>query len=249
MTSRFQCLVAPHRRARTLLIAAPFAWGATLGAQTAPSRRPTLVVLIAVDQMRSDYYNRFADHIHGGLRRLFEHGAVFANAYQDHGITETAPGHAAMLSGRFPVHNGIATNVQGVNTPNESILGGGPWDLGASPFRFNGGTLVDWIRSANPEATFLSVSRKDRGAILPIGPSKGNVYWFATTAEFWISTYYGSVLPAWLRDFNSRRIPWSYRGQQWTPMYGQSIYAEPDSVPAEERGCGKRFRLSAYDAT
>jgi hypothetical protein len=33
---------------------------------------------------------------------------VFTNARHDHAITETAPGHSVMLSGRFPRGTGIA---------------------------------------------------------------------------------------------------------------------------------------------
>lgn len=198
--------------------------------------KPTLVVLIAVDQMRADYYQRFSSHLHGGLRRLFEKGAVFTNAYQDHAFTETAPGHASMLSGRYPVNHGIATNAQGVNTATESTLGGGPGDQGASPFRFLGTTLADWMRAGDATTRVLSVSRKDRGAILPIGRMKTGVFWFASTGEFTTSSYYGDTVPTWVRQFNARHLPWGYRGQTWTPMYGADVYPEPDSVPAENGG-------------
>ena len=198
--------------------------------------RPRLVVLLTVDQMRSDYYERFKSHLHGGLQRLYEHGAVFDEAYQDHGFTETAPGHASTLSGRFPVHTGIATNAQGVNTTASPTLGGGPADAGASPFRFRGTTLVDWIRAGDPSSRFLSVSRKDRGAILPIGSAKGNVFWFASTGLFTTSTYYADTLPTWVRHFNDRHLAWSHAGELWSPMYGASVYPEPDSMPQENGG-------------
>jgi predicted AlkP superfamily pyrophosphatase or phosphodiesterase len=200
------------------------------------ANRPTLVVLLTVDQMRSDYYDRFKSHLRAGLPRLYERGAVFDEAYQDHGFTETAPGHASTLSGRFPVHTGIATNAQGVNTTAVSVLGGGPADQGASPFRFLGTTLVDWMRAADPATRFLSVSRKDRGAILPIGTAKGDIYWFASTGQFATSTYYRDTLPTWVRHFNDRHLAWSHAADVWSPMYGPSVYPEADSVPAENGG-------------
>ena len=43
-----------------------------------------------------------------------------------------------------------------------------PQGGGASPYRFRGSSLFDWIRSAQISRA-LSVSRKDRGAILPLG--------------------------------------------------------------------------------
>jgi arylsulfatase A-like enzyme len=42
----------------------------------------------------------------GGIARLMRGGAVFTDAHHDHAITETAPGHATLLSGRFPRSTG-----------------------------------------------------------------------------------------------------------------------------------------------
>ncbi|MEP6622233.1 MAG: alkaline phosphatase family protein [bacterium] len=207
---------------------------ATAGAQS--TARPTLVVLLTVDQMRSDYYDRFKAHLRAGLPRIYERGAVFDEAYQDHGFTETAPGHASLLSGRFPVHTGIATNAQGVNGGAFPVLGGGPADLPASPARFQGSTLIDWMRAADPSVRFLSASRKDRGAILPIGTTKGSVFWFASTGQFTTSAFYADTLPTWVRHFNDRHLPWTHVGEMWSPLYGPGIYPEPDSVPAENGG-------------
>src|SRR6185436_10084161 len=71
-------------------------------ASTQPSSTPTLVVFFTVDQMRPDYFSRFDSQLTGGLARLYHGGAFYTNAFQDHAITETAPGHSATMSGRFP---------------------------------------------------------------------------------------------------------------------------------------------------
>nr|MCU0623409.1 alkaline phosphatase family protein [Gemmatimonadaceae bacterium] len=139
--------------------------------------KPTLVVFLTIDQLRTDYLWRFGSQFTGGLKRLLDDGAVYVNGVHDHAITETAPGHASTMSGRFPVHTGIVMNSQGVNTPDAPLIDArGP---GASPFRFTGTTLTDWMLAADRRTRVLSVSRKDRGAILPIGKSKQPVFWFA----------------------------------------------------------------------
>ncbi|HEU4630268.1 MAG TPA: alkaline phosphatase family protein [Gemmatimonadaceae bacterium] len=196
--------------------------------------RPTLVVLITVDQLRGDYYDRFRPQLHEGLARLYEHGAVFTNAHQDHGVTETAPGHASTLSGRFPRGTGIVMNAAGVGDPQAPLVGGG--GPGASPFRFRGSTLTDWMRLHDPRTRALSVSRKDRGAILPIGRPVQDVYWYASDGRFTTSTYYADTLPDWVKAFNARHLPQSYAGRSWTPLLPDSAYAEPDSVPQESNG-------------
>ena len=223
------------RRAIALLLAL---WGFLLGAaqlraQPSAPRRPTLVVFFTIDQMRPDYLSRFDKQLSGGLARLYHAGAVFENAYQDHAITETAPGHSATLSGRFPRSTGITTNSAGVQDDRAPLLmGGGP---GASPFRFRGTTLIDWIRFADPRSRALSISRKDRGAILPLGRAHEEAYWFAPD-QFTTSTYYHDTLPSWVSRFNARHLPQRYAGQSWTLLLPASAYPETDSVPLENQG-------------
>ncbi len=106
----------------------------------------------------------------------------------------------------------------------------------ASPYRFRGSTLIDWIRSADPRARALSVSRKDRAAILPIGRAHQLAVWYSPDGVFTTSDYYADTLPAWLTAFNALRIPESFAGQAWTPALAPADYPEPDSVPRENGG-------------
>jgi predicted AlkP superfamily pyrophosphatase or phosphodiesterase len=97
----------------TLALLAACAPAATFAQQ--PARpKPALVVFIAVDQMRPDYFERWPGQLTGGLKRLYETGAFYAQGQQDHAITETAPGHSTMLSGRSPASTGVVTNELGV---------------------------------------------------------------------------------------------------------------------------------------
>lgn len=186
--------------------------------------------------MRADYLARFRPQLRGGLKRLVDGGAFFQNGFQDHAITETAPGHASTMSGRFPVHTGIAANSQGVGTAASPLLGGAT-EEGASPFRFQGTTLTDWMRAADPATRFLSVSRKDRGAILPIGRTKGDVYWWSgSTGTFTTSRYYADSLPSWVQRFNARKGYAAYVGTQWNLLLPASAYSEPDTVWEEALG-------------
>ena len=200
---------------------------------------PKLVVFITVDAMRPDYLTRFAPQLNGGLGRLYNGGAVFTNGFQDHAITETAPGHSAIMSGRYPVHTGISANTAGVNDTTVTLIDA--TGLGASPFRFRGTTLADWLIAKDPRTRILSVSRKDRAAILPIGKSRQPVFWYAPNGIFTTSTYYGSSLPEWVRVFNARKLPASYAGKVWQPLLPDSAYSEPDSVPIESNGINFTF--------
>ncbi|MEP6549657.1 MAG: alkaline phosphatase family protein [Gemmatimonadales bacterium] len=192
-------------------------------------------MLITVDQMRADYLERFGPQLHGGLARLARGGAWFTNAHQDHAITETAPGHATLGSGRFPRSTGITANREGV-VDAASPLVGLPAAAGASPFRFQGTTLVDWLRAKDPRSRTLSVSMKDRGAILPVGRSRTEVYWYYPDGRFTTSRYYRDSLPDWVNRFNARRLPQQAAGKSWTLLLADSAYKEPDSVSVEHGG-------------
>jgi len=218
------------------------------GARVEP---PRLVVVVTVDQMRADYLSRFGGQFRGGLARLLRDGSVFTHAYHDHAIPETAAGHATLLSGRFPRSTGIILNGLGVDDP-ESPLIDGARGAGASPHRFRGTSLLDWMRGADPRARALSVSGKDRGAILPLGRARGDVYWLAA-GRFTTSRYYRDTLPTWVRAYNARQMPARYLGRDWTLLLPDSAYAEPDSVAMEGAGHDFLFphrapRDSAYAA-
>ena len=204
---------------------------------SSPSR-PKLVVVITVDQLRPDYLTRWKSQLTGGLGQLVSEGAVFTDGYQDHAVTETAPGHSTILSGLWPAHTGIIRNLEGVQDSLAPLLGTtGP---GASPRRFRGTTLVDWLKASDPTARVLSVSRKDRGAILPIGQSKQQVFWYQS-GLFTTSRYYADTLPTWVQGFNARRLPFKAANTTWTLLLPDSAYKEADNEVWENGGAGTVF--------
>src|SRR6266550_3954190 len=218
-----------------------------IGSLPPPAPKPRLVLVITVDQLRPDYFDRYRTQLNGGLAMLLKQGAVFTEAYQDHAVTETAPGHSTILSGRWPVHTGIDRNTAGVQDSAAPLLGvRGP---GASPARFRGTEFFDWLKAAEPGARALSVSGKDRGAILPIGRAKQQVYWYAG-GYFTTSRYYADSLPEWVRVFNGRRIPFKAAGATWNLLLPARSYTEPDSEPYENGGQDFTFphRLSSDSA-
>ncbi len=219
---------------------------------------PTLVVLITVDQLRADYLTRFGPQLTGGIGRLMRGGAWFTDAHHDHAITETAPGHATLLAGRFPRSTGIMLNRAGVEDDAAPLLAGasGP---GASPRRFIGTTLVDWLRTADARSRSLSVSMKDRAAILPVGRSKTSVYWYSPDGRFTTSRYYTDSLPSWVSAFNARRVPQGYAGKAWTLLLPDAAYPEndaplvqlgvatfPHQLPSDTAGVASLVRLTPF---
>ncbi len=225
---------------------------------TAAPERPALVLLIAVDQMRADYLDRFGMQFEGGFRMLLEEGAVFTNAHQGHAITATAPGHASMLSGLYPRHHGIVDNdwwdrqlgrgERAGDDPDFSVVGldqgsdtSGP---SGSPRQFRGTTLVDWLRRQDERSQAVSISRKARAAIL-MTPEAEHVYWFHWSGRFVTSNYYRDTLPEWVRRFNATDWIADFAGASWTLLQAEALYAasRPDEYlgEAELRDFGDTF--------
>lgn len=192
--------------------------------------RPRLILWITVDQMRGDFLAQFSHHLQpGGFERLLDTGAYYSNAHHRHGITETAPGHATLFTGAFPAEHGIVGNswfdresgreVVSVQDDAAPLLGTGvPENLGAetgrSPRRLLLPTLGDaLIEATSGAAKVISVSTKDRAAILP-GGAKGKAFWLGPVG-FVTSTYYYEALPEWVARFNRERPLESFRGRKW----------------------------------
>ena len=142
------------RTACTAVLPALVALTSARGQGSPDARRPaSLVVVITVDQMRGDYIARYASQYTGGVERIASQAALFPHGMQDHANTETAPGHSTILSGREPTHTGIVSNDRGVPDPLAPLVDYP--GAGASPARFIGTTLVDWLHSADANSRVL----------------------------------------------------------------------------------------------
>jgi hypothetical protein len=211
--------------------------------------------MVVVDQFREPYLERYGDLFKGGLRRLLDQGRVYTNATHDHANTETAPGHATLSTGVYPMRHGIvanewaertATGWAEVSNVGDSTVGivGQPGQPGVSPRPLLRSGLADWILAADPRSQVASVSGKDRGAVLPAAHAKGHVYWFqSATGRFVTSTYYRDRDPAWADDFTARVLPTYMRDSVWanqTPT-GALARTMPDSQPYEGNGVNTFF--------
>ena len=211
-----------------------------------PSSPPKLILVIAIDQMRFDFLERFSPLYRSGLKTLIERGAVFTNAKYRHAATETGPGHAILLTGSDPKHSGIVANdwwdpylgrvVNVVDDPVQTPIGGS--GRAASPANLLTFTVGDLLKSRNPRSRVVGVGIKDRSAILMAGRRGDAAYWFENTGgNFITSSYYMSAAPAWLDDWNRQRSADRFAGQAWTRLIDDvglyEKYAGQDAVEGE----------------
>src|SRR6056297_2886292 len=83
----------------------------SLAALTQPAQKPKLIVGIVIDQMRSDYIERYRDSFgEGGFNLILKKGFYAANNHFSYMPTYTGPGHASIYTGTTPAVHGIASN-------------------------------------------------------------------------------------------------------------------------------------------
>lgn len=170
---------------------------------TAASSPPKLVVMIAVDQFSADLFAEYRGHFTGGLARLAS-GIVFPSGYQAHGATETCPGHSTILTGNHPAHTGIVANhyfdlsaaradkriycAEDESVPDTSS-GNGKYAPSVNHLLVP--TLGDLMKARDPKAQVVSVSGKDRSAIMMGGRQADELMWLAPTG---LTGYRGATL-------------------------------------------------------
>jgi predicted AlkP superfamily pyrophosphatase or phosphodiesterase len=217
-------------------------------------------VVIAIDQFRPDYLQRFRRYFtQNGFNLLLERGATFTQARYEHGITQTCPGHAVILTGSYGNVNGIVANSwYDTAARRETYCAAdtlarliGFNTEGRSPRNLIDSTVGDELkRSTSGRSRVITVSGKDRAAIMLGGHLADAAYWTEDTLLV-TSSYYMKELPIWVRRFNASGPITKYRGKTWDRLLPPPAYATvgPDDVAAEEgvAGMGRTFphRLSS----
>jgi predicted AlkP superfamily pyrophosphatase or phosphodiesterase len=227
-------------------------------------RRPEpvrLAVLVVFDQMRGDYPFRweglFSDR---GFRRFLRDGAAYQNCRYPYACTVTGAGHASLATGAAPRIHGVvgndwyerstgesvycATHPRYKSVPAEPSRSGDGSDTGAGagwPGRLLAPTLADALKKTTEgKSHVVSLSFKDRGAILPAGQHPDACYWFETaTGRFVTSNYYRDRLRPWVESFNAARPADAWFGRPWDrlrPDIDYTRYVGPDDGPGEAGG-------------
>jgi predicted AlkP superfamily pyrophosphatase or phosphodiesterase len=219
-------------------------------ADVTPERKPKLVVVVVVDQLRRSDLDRLAPWLTGGFKRLRDEAAVLDGHYGQQN-TYTGPGHALIASGSYGYLNGIFQNKwfnRATNRsegmlfdPQSKPIGMADADPGddTSPRNLLGSTVGDELKMATGGAArVVALALKERGALL-LGGHLGTAYFFLEkTGEMTSSTYYMQELPQWVSAFNARKIPDKVFGTIWERALPDAAYSAPDDQPWETDGLG-----------
>jgi predicted AlkP superfamily pyrophosphatase or phosphodiesterase len=229
------------------------------------NKSPKLVVGVIIDQMRADYLYKYQERYgEDGFKRLLREGFHFKNTNVNYIPSETAPGHASIYTGTTPSYHGIIGNswfdrntngvIGNVQDNQEKIIGSileNPY--GASPKNLLASTITDELKKvSNFKSKVISISIKDRGAILPGGKSADGVYWHdweSSPGYFVTSSYYMEEVPNWVTKFNKQEKSDTYLNETWNTLYPIETYSlsAPDDNSYEPSIGGKSSPTFPYD--
>lgn len=208
--------------------------------------QPKLIVTLVIDQFSSDLFNEYRPLYRAeikGLARL-SNGIVFQRGHQSHAATETCPGHSTILTGARPARTGIVANewqdphlrrtdkgrdtfiVYCVEKPGEP--GSDARRKVVSPDFLLVPTLGDRMKARDPATRVVSVSGKDRSAVM-LGGHRADLTLWWTEAGF--TTYAGkeSTIPKGIKGRVNEAVRRSY-AQRTVPTLPDACAAKSQKI-------------------
>jgi hypothetical protein len=225
-----------------VIILMTFLLAHSLTAQTNKNNRsgiPKLVVVLSIDQMRTDYLTRYWNKFQpGGFKQLVNEGAVCSNAQLDLHIQKISTGTATLFTGVYPSAHGIVSDswydrlrkkeIDCISDDYYITVGSDSNDGECSAAKLLSPTIGDLIKinSGNKSKVF-SVAMNNVSAVLSAGHAADGAYWFDTQSGNMISSsYYIDIFPDWARLFNEKGYAKTYTQRDWTTLLPLKSYEE-----------------------
>jgi len=248
-----------HRRSILARISALMVATIALGAhqQQTPSPTPTiplpagaphLVVVIVLDQFRSEYVDWYSKGWTKGLRRMLDRGAVFPENAYPYAATLTCPGHATIGTGTFPATHGMSGNDFYDRALRRLVPCAFDADAVSVPFAGDTGsehhgprslfvpTFADELRrQARVPPRVVSLGQKPRTAITLAGrPGPETVaVWEEDDGTWATSTVYSKTPWPDVDEFVRGRVIQNDYGKVWTPLMPPASYQFVDDAAGE----------------
>jgi hypothetical protein len=222
--------------------------------------RPAVVVSVVIDQFAAWIADERLKELPptGGFARLRREGVYVRDMRYAYAMTETGPGHAALYTACAPWKSGIFSNYRmeadGHDVPllldsqtQELLPSGVVTRPSFSLARLSCETVADRWRAAAPQAWIVSLSFKDRAALLPGGKHSDASLWFDTTLDtFATSSAVASTFPHWAAALAGKEAIARWRPTEWNlldPAFIKAHAQSTDDAPGESdfSGLGVSF--------
>src|SRR5688572_9566079 len=216
----------------------------------AQTSAPRLIVILVVDQFRSDYVELYRHRWRSGFRVLLDQGALFTRSEYPYLNTATCAGHVTIGTGALPRTHGIILNRwwhrgerRAYNCMDDDaaphVSYGAPAQFGSSAKRIKVPTLADELRARRPDARVVSLALKSRSAVGLAGHGGDVVTWFDEVSRSFVTSRAFSAEPvAAVRAHIARDPPEADLGKVWTQLDRDDTYRYPDAGIGERPKAG-----------
>lgn len=203
---------------------------------------PRLVVMLVVDQMRTEYLEHYGRHFTSGLKRLRDEGTWFRRAAYPYLNTVTCAGHSTIGTGEFPYRHGMVLNrwwdrAEGrtrlcTDDPKaQNVAHNGPSNGHDSAESILAPTFAERLRQDHRGRSVV-VSLKPRSAIGLSGKGSGTVIWQERTK--WVTSQaFAPAVPEWLAAVATANPVSADLGKSWERMLPLAAYTDEDEVKGE----------------
>jgi hypothetical protein len=204
------------------------------------------VVALVFDQLGSDTLLRHLSWLDpgGAMAQAIAQGVFLERSVYPYASTLTAPGHVAIHTGAAPSKSGIDNNVRWdetkgrvlgvVDEAGRLVFGRERDGVTAGPGQLLVPTVATQLKAETGGAgRVVSLSLKDRSAVLSVGAAADLVLWFdSKLGAFTSSTAWGPALPAWVRRYQAAH-PLQALLTPWLPLFKERYQARlgPDAAP------------------
>lgn len=214
---------------------------------SAQAAKPTLVVVLVVDQMRADYLVRYGGLFEKGLKRLTTEGAWFTNAAYPYMSTLTCVGHTTIGTGTLPWRHGIIQNAWYDRETGKSVTCtadentteisyGAFTGAGDSAHRMMAPSLAETMKKQT-QARVVTISLKARSAIGLAGHDADAVIWLDDRGAWQTSSAFAKEPLGWVGGFVKANPIDRDAGKSWERTLPVERYQGSDELPGE-RGSG-----------
>lgn len=198
--------------------------------------RPTLVVGITIDQLRSDYIELLRSHFgQGGFNRLLRDGVCISNTTFDLATPGRAAATALIYTGAYPNVNGISRPaVYDVESKTSSPIItdrnfiGNNTDETYSPVAIKVSTLSDEVRiDNNGIGQVYAIAPNADQAIIMAGHAANGAFWINDESGKWASSTFYKDFPSVVaaRNFGNA-LTTRIDTMKWTPAMSVNDYPD-----------------------
>ncbi|MBR5962958.1 MAG: alkaline phosphatase family protein [Bacteroidaceae bacterium] len=197
-----------------------------------------IVVGIVVDQLRSDYMERYQSLFgSGGFKRLMNDGLVYTNGTYNYVSPDRSSATATIYSGTEPAYHGIVGNkfmdrssLKVRSCVDDSSCSGVNTFDGSSPQNLLVTTIADELKIATRGQSLVFSVAPDRDmAVLAGGHAADAVLWMDDVDGRWASSSFYGETPRWLNTtyMREKMRATTFESSRWTPFFPVTSYIYP----------------------